>query len=188
MSSNSQIDRRAARTRELLNQALVDLGAERGVDEIDVSDLVVAAGVGRSTFYSHYSSKEDFLIRSFLSMIAACERMEDEKFAERTSLAPAHHLFGHIYTAKDFAAQFAKSAISAPMLAAGEAKLRAIVDDNLKRRMSNWDAPRRRETAVYVAAGLIGLLRWWMANGFARTPAQMEAAFARLSESAVSEV
>ena len=121
-------------------------------------------------------------------MIAACERMEDEKFAERTSLAPAHHLFGHIYSAKEFAAQFAKSAISAPMLAAGEAKLRAIVDDNLKRRAPNWDALRRHETAVYVAAGLIGLLRWWMANGFARTPAQMEAAFARLSESAVSEV
>jgi len=187
VSSNSSIDRRAARTRELLNQALIDLGAERGVDEIDVSDLVEAAGIGRSTFYSHYSSKEDFLIRSFVTMIGACERMENEKFAERTSLAPAHHLFAHIYTAKDFAAQFAKSAISAPMLAAGEAKLRAIVDENLKRRAPNWDAPRRHETAVYIAAGLIGLLRWWMANAFTRTPAQMEAAFARLTESAISE-
>ena len=187
MSSNPQIDRRAARTRELLNQALVELGAERGVDDIDVSDLAEAAGIGRSTFYSHYSSKEDFLIRSFVAMIGACERMENEKFAERASLAPAHHLFDHIYTAKDFAAQFAKSEISTPMLAAGEAKLRAIVDENLKRRTPNWDAPRRHETAVYIAAGLIGLLRWWMANGFARTPAQMEAAFARLSASALSE-
>ena len=105
--SNNSIDRRAARTRELLNQALVDLGAERGVDEIDVSDLVEAAGIGRSTFYSHYSSKEDFLIRSFVGMIVSCERMENEKFRERTSLAPAHHLFGHIYAAQDFAAQFA---------------------------------------------------------------------------------
>jgi AcrR family transcriptional regulator len=182
----SNIDRRAARTRELLNQALVDLGAERGVDAIDVSDLVEAAGIGRSTFYSHYSSKEDFLIRSFVGMIAMCERLENEKFAERTSLAPAHHLFAHIHSAQDFAGQFAKSAVSVPMLAAGEAKLRAIVDDNLKRRMPNWDAPRRHETAVYVAAGLIGLLRWWMVAGFTRTPAQMEAAFARLTESALS--
>ena len=183
----SSIDRRAARTRELLNQALVDLGAAHGVDDIDVSDLVEAAGIGRSTFYSHYSSKEDFLIRSFVGMIGACERMENDKFPERTSLAPAHHLFGHIYSAQDFAAQFAKSVVSVPMLAAGEAKLRAIVDDNLKRRMSDWDAPRRHETAVYVAAGLIGLLRWWMATGFTRTPAQMEAAFVRLSESILLE-
>lgn len=181
------IDRRAARTRELLNQALVDLGAERGVDEIDVSDLVETAGIGRSTFYSHYSSKEDFLIRSFVGMIGACERGEAEQFPERTSLAPAHHLFAHIYSAQDFAAQFAKSAVSVPMLAAGEAKLRAIVDENLKRRMPDWDAPRRHETAVYVAAGLIGLLRWWMVRGFTRTPAQMEAAFARLTESVLSE-
>jgi AcrR family transcriptional regulator len=184
----SSIDRRAARTRELLNLALVDLGAERGVDAIDVSDLAEAAGIGRSTFYSHYSSKEDFLIRSFVGMIGACERMEDEKFPERISLAPAHHLFAHIYSPQGFAAQFAKSAVSVPMLAAGEAKLRAIVDGNLKRRMPNWDAPKRHETAVYVAAGLIGLLRWWITTGFTRTPPQMETAFARLTENVLSEV
>ncbi len=183
----SRIDRRAARTRELLSQALVDLGVERGVDDIDVSDLAEAAGIGRSTFYSHYSSKEDFLIRSFVGMIGACERMEDERFPDRTSLAPAHHLFGHVHAAQGFAAQFAKSEISVAMLAAGEAKLRAIVDENLKRRMPNWDAPRRCETAVYVAAGLIGLLRWWMANGFNRTPEEMEVAFAPLTQSALSE-
>lgn len=182
----SSIDRRAARTRDLLNQALIDLGAERGVDAIDVSDLVEAAGIARSTFYGHYSNKDDFLIRSFVGMIGACERWENEKFPDRTSLAPAHHLFAHVYSAQEFAKQFAHSEASGQMFIAGEAKLREIVDENLTRRMPSWDAARRHETAIYIAAGLMGLLRWWMLSGFKRTPQQMEAAFARLSEAAVS--
>lgn len=181
----SSIDRRAARTRNLLNQALVELGVERGVDAIDVSDLADAAGIGRSTFYGHYSSKEDFLTRSFVGMIAACEREETERFPERTSLAPAHHLFAHVHSAQAFARQFVTSKVSGEMFAAGEAKLREIVDDNLKRHMPQWEASRRHETAVYIAAGLMGLIRWWMISGFKRTPAQMEAAFARLSEAAL---
>lgn len=182
----SSIDRRTARTRDLLNQALVELGAERGVDVIDVSDLVETAGIARSTFYGHYSSKEDFLIRSFVGMIGACERQEAEMFPVRTSLAPAYHLFAHVYSAQSFAKQFVASKASGVMFIAGEAKLREIVDDNLKRHMPQWDASRRHETAVYVAAGLMGLLRWWMISGFKRTPAQMETAFARLSHAAVS--
>ncbi|HVV34264.1 MAG TPA: TetR/AcrR family transcriptional regulator [Vitreimonas sp.] len=183
----SSIDRRAARTRDLLNQALIDLGAERGVDAIDVSDLVNAAGIARSTFYGHYSSKEDFLLRSFVGMIGACERGEREQIPDRTALAPARYLFAHVYSAQEFAKQFVHSEISGEMFIAGEAKLREIIDENLKARMPNWDAPRRHETAIYIAAGLMGLMRWWMLSGFKRTPEQMEAAFARLSEAALRE-
>jgi len=182
----SSIDRRAARTRDLLNQALIDLGAERGVDAIDVSDLVEAAGIGRSTFYGHYSSKEDFLLRSFVAMIGACERGEREHIPDRTALAPARYLFAHVYSAQAFAQQFVHSQMSGPMFIAGEAKLREIVDENLKERMPAWENERRHETAIYIAAGLMGLLRWWMLSGFKRTPQQMETAFARLSEAALS--
>lgn len=183
----SSIDRRAARTRDLLNQALVDLGASRGIDSIDVSDLAKVAGVARSTFYGHYSSKEDFLIRSFVGMIGACERGERAQFPDRTALAPARYLFAHVYSAQEFAKQFVQSDFSTQMFIAGEAKLREIVDENLKTRMPVWSAARRHETAVYIAAGLIGLIRWWMLNSFNRTPEQMETAFARLSAAAIRD-
>lgn len=183
----SNIDRRTARTRDLLNQALMELGASRGIDGIDVSDLVAAAGVARSTFYGHYSSKEDFLTRSFIGMIDACERGERAQIPDRTALAPARYLFTHIYSAQGFAKQFVQSNFSTQMFIAGEAKLREIIDENLKVRMPTWAAARRHETAVYVAAGLMGLIRWWMINSFNRTPEQMEIAFARLSAAAMHD-
>jgi hypothetical protein len=71
-------------------------------------------------------------------------------------------------------------------MAAGEEKLRAIAEANLARRMPQWSKDRRRETAIYVAAGFVGLLRWWMESGLKRSPEDMQAAFERLSASALA--
>jgi hypothetical protein len=70
-------------------------------------------------------------------------------------------------------------------MAAGEEKLRTIAEANLGRRMPHWSKERRRETAIYIAGGFVGLLRWWMEGGLRRTPEEMQAAFERLSACAL---
>ncbi|WP_062307471.1 TetR/AcrR family transcriptional regulator [Demequina subtropica] len=55
------MDVRIVRTRRRLQEALVALASERGLDDISVSDIVAEAGVNRSTFYQHYSDKETLL-------------------------------------------------------------------------------------------------------------------------------
>jgi hypothetical protein len=67
-------------------------------------------------------------------------------------------------------------------MAAGEAKLREIAEANLARRRADWSVEQRREAAVFIAAGFIGLLRWWIANGVKQAPERMQAAFERLSQ------
>jgi AcrR family transcriptional regulator len=52
------IDRRVARTRSLLQQALFKLTAEKGYTAVTVEDICREADVGRSTFYTHYSDKD----------------------------------------------------------------------------------------------------------------------------------
>lgn len=190
MSRNSEpggIDRRALRTRQLLSQALRDLGAEQELDAIEVGDLAETAGVARSTFYSHYSSKEDFYAQSFVNLIAATERAAAANDPERKDLMPSRQLLAHFAESRAFVANFAKSNEMPRMLAAGEAKLRAIVESNLERRMPDWTRERRRDTAIYIAAGFMGLARWWMESGMKRSADELQAAFERLSESAVTE-
>ncbi|RUW95783.1 TetR family transcriptional regulator, partial [Mesorhizobium sp. M8A.F.Ca.ET.059.01.1.1] len=51
----STIDRRVARTRALLQDALIALIPERGYAAITVEDICEKANVGRSTFYTHYA-------------------------------------------------------------------------------------------------------------------------------------
>jgi AcrR family transcriptional regulator len=181
------IDARALRTRHLLAEALMSLGAARSVDELDVGDIVREAGVARSTFYAHYAGKDDFLVRSFVNMIAATEATVREKFPEREDLLPSRALFTHVHQAGDFAKRMAQSEIFGAQLAAGEVKLREVAEANLARLRPDMSSERRRETAVYVAGGFIGLLRWWMQTGLKRRPDEMQAAFDRLTRSALSE-
>jgi AcrR family transcriptional regulator len=52
------MDRRVARTRGRLQEALLELARERAYGDITVSDVVARAGVNRSSFYEHYTDKE----------------------------------------------------------------------------------------------------------------------------------
>lgn len=58
-------DRRVGRTRRRLKEALLELIRERRYDAITIEDITARADVGRSTFYSHFDSKEDLLFAGF---------------------------------------------------------------------------------------------------------------------------
>src|SRR5229473_6946476 len=53
------IDRRISRTRMLLQHALNSLILKKDYETITIQDICDAANVGRSTFYAHYTSKDD---------------------------------------------------------------------------------------------------------------------------------
>lgn len=55
------MDPRAAHTRARLHRAVLELAAERELDAISVTQLVTRAGVNRSSFYQHFSSREELL-------------------------------------------------------------------------------------------------------------------------------
>ena len=66
----TKTDRRVQRTRELLQKALIELISERGYDAITIQDIVDRANVGRTTFYLHYSSKDELLISCHEAMVS----------------------------------------------------------------------------------------------------------------------
>ena len=53
------IDRRISRSRATLQHALTSLILKKGYEAITVQDICDEANVGRSTFYAHYTSKDD---------------------------------------------------------------------------------------------------------------------------------
>ena len=55
------MDPRIARTRGLLQDALLALARERDLDEIAVADIADRATINRSTFYQHYADKDTLL-------------------------------------------------------------------------------------------------------------------------------
>ena len=59
--ATTQLDPRIARTRRVLQAALLDLAREQPLDEIPVAEIADRAEVNRSSFYQHYSDKETLL-------------------------------------------------------------------------------------------------------------------------------
>lgn len=59
------VDRRVRRTKRRLKEALLALMEERGYERITIRDITERADVGRSTFYSHFDSKEALLFSGF---------------------------------------------------------------------------------------------------------------------------
>src|ERR1700754_2801037 len=55
-------DRRMLRTKKCLADALKQLILEKDYDSITVQDIIDRANIGRSTFYTHYESKEQLLV------------------------------------------------------------------------------------------------------------------------------
>src|SRR5258708_26087779 len=66
----TKTDKRVERTRKLLQTALIDLIGERGYDAITIQDMVDRANVGRTTFYLHYTSKDDLFMSCHMAFVS----------------------------------------------------------------------------------------------------------------------
>jgi len=78
MKTNLKNDRRTQKTKKYLAEALKELIVEKGYEEISVQDIIDRANVGRSTFYSHYESKEQLLVGNINFQQALVETPSDD--------------------------------------------------------------------------------------------------------------
>jgi AcrR family transcriptional regulator len=67
--AQTSTDPRVIRTHKILQEALIELTAERGFDAITVGDIAKRATVNRATFYRHYQDKYDLLEQIFQDAI-----------------------------------------------------------------------------------------------------------------------
>ena len=75
-TAGSKMDRRILRTRDTLGNALVELIREKPFEEITVQEILDRAGVGRSTFYTHYRDKNDLFlsdVEDFFEMVSTVD-------------------------------------------------------------------------------------------------------------------
>lgn len=74
-------DRRKLKTLQAIHDALLSLMLEKPYNKITIQDIIDRANVGRSTFYSHYATKDELLIRSLEQML---EMMNELKSSSLT--------------------------------------------------------------------------------------------------------
>ncbi|MBB6347497.1 AcrR family transcriptional regulator [Nonomuraea muscovyensis] len=174
-------DRRVRRTRELLRRALVELILEKGYDRITVQDIIDRADVGRSTFYAHYTDKDDLLLSNLEELAATFEEHMERHFASRAEPNPVLAAFQHADRQRDLYKALAGRR-GAEVMRAG---LRRRITEVLTRRMPEF-LPHRDGavpmdvTMEFLLASLLGLLVWWLDNDVPYTAEEMAEMYMRL--------
>ncbi len=65
IKEQEKVDRRVRKTRKALREAMQVLMSEKGYDQVTIEELTERADIGRTTFYLHYSAKQDLLLEQF---------------------------------------------------------------------------------------------------------------------------
>ncbi len=179
---NKKTDARVRRTRDALGDALVALMQEKPFDTITVQDVLDRAHVGRSTFYSHYSDKDDLLMSDadeFYERVAMGLSTHGEN-SER--VFPVTEFFSHIVEAK----QFVNALSSSGKMQENLELAREHFARGIERRLAELPRgqsipPADRAAIAFAHAGaLLSLLTWWIDRGMKQSPAEMDQLFHRI--------
>lgn len=161
-------DRRIVRTRQLLREALMQLIVERGYDAITIQDITDRANVARTTFYLHFTDKDDLLFQTMRDLY-------EELFASALmpSIEQVHE--GHFGgDATDFThvqqhADFYRIMFSEKGSAAFMARVRRYLAQFIQERLLEPLLPPGTQPRIpleivahFTTGAQLGLLAWWV--------------------------
>jgi AcrR family transcriptional regulator len=182
---NRPIDRRAARTRASLQRAHISLILEKGYEAMTVEDICDAANVGRSTFYAHYSSKDD-LKRSGFEHLRQ-QLADRQKQARATPGNIKDRSFGFSLTMFEHARDHIDLYRALVRDRGGTVSLgqiRQILSDLVRNEFAatenSVDMIPREFVVQYVVGAFMAVLVWWLDGGAKLPPNSVDAMFRRL--------
>ncbi len=163
-------DPRAARTRNRLRGALLDLLRTRTWDDITVADVVAHARCSRSTFYAHYDDRDALLSDAFLGAMDIVPTSGADH-----CLAFVPSLFDHLARHRVLAEPYLVQGHGGPMVLALRERIHAHIRERLDATMPNLGDPQRAELAAATAGAVWAALLWWLEHGRDVAPADATA-------------
>jgi AcrR family transcriptional regulator len=195
MTAQNTTDRRVQRSRALLQQALIDLVRDRRYEAITIQDIVERANVGRTTFYLHFTSKDDLFMSCHEAIVSQFRSgpLHRHPLSREELLSPDappgmaaayEHLqdawgrLSPIFRGKD-----------------GPLILRRIRDGSAQAIEANLhDAFADAESAIpldvlatYLAGAQLALVQWWLEQPRSHTPETLAQTFHRLQRAAIRD-
>lgn len=169
MPTLSPLDPRAARTRRVLVDALIELVVEYGYATLTVRQIAARAGVARTTFYAHFQGKDDLLFNGLRARYEAL----------RAAVAPgemnATADWDHVAAHADFYRVMLGPQGSAAFVAHLRTLLADAMRDHLLAPLTAAGTPRLDVDfmAHYLAGAQLGLYQWWLDSGMRAPAAEM---------------
>jgi AcrR family transcriptional regulator len=176
-------DRRVRRTRKTLQDALISLMTEKDYEAVTVQDIIDRADVGRSTFYTHYTHKDELLRDNFAGLRSLVQQpAPPEPANRRRPLRFSLPLFRHVHAERRLARSLFGRPGGGPVLRQIEQMLTDIVRAELAELFATDPPSRAPQDAVvrYVVGAYLALLTWWLDTEPALSPEEADRIFQTL--------
>src|SRR5712692_6756587 len=192
MAKNA-IDRRSIRTKAMLQHALNSLIHKKGYEAITIKDICDAANVGRSTFYAHYTSKDDLKRSGFeplrrLLVDRQKEALETRGDIRDRSFGFSLTMFEHARDHKDHYRALVGGRGGTVSLGTIRKILSDLVRDELAATVdkNSADVIPREFVVQYVVGAFMAVLTWWLDGGAKLPPQRIDAMFRRLATDGIT--
>lgn len=179
------IDRRVARTRALLQNALITLIPERGYAPVTVEDICEKADIARSTFYTHYAGKAELRSATIDAHLRALSnrQMSAQRETSGNLFKFSRPMFEHAHALRSLHRALLASSGDAVHDKFRERIRRAVQSELIEKRVGEAGAPL--EFAVqFISGAFLAVLAWWIAADSSLSPAQVDALFQQMAASA----
>jgi AcrR family transcriptional regulator len=168
-------DRRSQRTRRLVNDAMLELLFEKHYDVITVQDILDRAGIGRSTFYTHFFDKEDVLTSIAEQMLDLFSQQLSQRQG-KGAIIPVLELFEHVQQHEQYFRAMLRGHTAEVFWEAAQTAFSKTVEQALSTVYAENASPAisRDVIAQYLTGSILALLKWWLKAEMPYSPEDME--------------
>jgi len=181
-------DRRVQKTRKGLHDALISLLLEMNYDSLTIQQILDRANVGRSTFYTHFTDKDELLlsgIHDLQSTLASVHQREKASAKGHESIvAFSRAMFEHAYAYRDVYHALLRTQVWP--------RVRQCIQDYLTeliRQECKAEIHRLKEASAdvpvdlfvhFLASTFMSVLTWWRDRRSRLSPQQIDEVFRSL--------
>lgn len=190
------MDRRQAKTRHAIIDAFVRLLSKSSYEKITVKDIIDEANIGRSTFYSHFETKDELARKmcnmlfqhTFAHTIPVCSTHNFSDLPQNAENRIAHILY-HLRDKKQYYLGIIRYDDGNLFLRF----FREYMLENLSIMINPkcTDAFKNIPQEFIIAiltSSFIGMLQWWLQNDMKQTPEELSAQYITMINPAITEV
>ena len=149
-----KMDQRRGRSRKSVVSAFARLALDLRYDDIRIGNLVAAAGIGRSTFYEHFRSKDEVLLAAMEPILLTLANA----IAERASQPQVRATLRHLWDRRSLG----RIILSSQAAVLIQRRLAAMIEARLE--LPATPAVPASMVAMAAAAAELALLRMWLAG------------------------
>ena len=185
------MDRRMQKTRNSIFNAFSYLLAQKRYSKITVQDIIGEANIGRSTFYSHFETKDD-LLKALCSDIF--DHVFDEELISESShdFSSAHdglqakitHILYHLKDSRRDIKGILSCESGELFLNVFKSYLEQLVSGFIPG--NSFDRIPKEYVVNHVAGSFFETVRWWMKNDMAQSPEELTRYFFAVIPTAIS--